>query len=199
MPRRGRRSLTREERALWERVVATASSMGGEDTGLRPPPPPPRPVKTSEPPAAASASRPTFAQPARPLTSVDLAPDPHFRLRAGSPRMDRGRYEKLRRGRLEPEARLDLHGMTAERAHAALTRFILSAHGEGLRLVLVITGKGRDGAEHAIAPHRHGILRHSLPHWLAAPPLVTRVLDLAPAHARHGGAGACYVYLRRQR
>ena len=42
--------------------------------------------------------------------------------------MDRRRFEKLRRGRIEPEARLDLHGMTAERAHAALTGFILRAH-----------------------------------------------------------------------
>ena len=48
-------------------------------------------------------------------------------------------------------------------------------------------------------PHRHGILRHSLPHWLAAPPLTGRILEIAPAHQRHGGAGAFYVYLRRQR
>ena len=48
-------------------------------------------------------------------------------------------------------------------------------------------------------PRRHGILRHSLPHWLAAPPLSGRILQVAPAHQRHGGAGAFYVYLRRQR
>ena len=114
------------------------------------------------------------------------------------PHMDRRRFEKLRRGRLDPEARIDLHGMTSERAHAALTGFILAAHAEGLRLVLVITGKGRADA-FAMQPHRHGILRHSLPHWLAAPPLNARILQLAPAHQRHGGAGAFYVYLRRQR
>jgi DNA-nicking Smr family endonuclease len=197
MARRGRRSLTGEERALWERVVATASTLKGEGIAL-PPAPPPRPTK--DPAQAATAlPRPTLPRTVPPMTSVNLSPDPQSSLRGRAPRMDRGRYEKLRRGRLEPEARLDLHGMTAERAHAALTRFILAAHGEGLRLVLVITGKGRDGAEHVIAPHRHGILRHSLPHWLAARPLVTRVLDLAPAHQKHGGGGAYYVYLRRQR
>jgi DNA-nicking Smr family endonuclease len=197
MARRGRRSLTREESALWERVVASASTLKGEGMAL-PPPPPPRPVKASAQPAPVQ-PRPTPRRPTSPLTSVDLSPDPQTGLRGRAPRMDRGRYEKLRRGRLAPEARLDLHGMTAERAHAALTRFILSAHGEGLRLVLVITGKGRDGAGHVIAPHRHGILRHSLPHWLNAPPLVTRVLEIAPAHQKHGGGGAYYVYLRRQR
>ena len=112
--------------------------------------------------------------------------------------MDRRRFEKLRRGRLDPEARIDLHGMTSEHAHAALTGFILAAHAEGLRLVLVITGKGRPDAQ-AMQPHRHGILRHSVPHWLAAPPLSARILQVAPAHQRHGGAGAFYVYLRRQR
>jgi DNA-nicking Smr family endonuclease len=112
--------------------------------------------------------------------------------------MDRRRLEKLRRGRVDPEARIDLHGMTSERAHAALNDFILSAHARGLRLVLVITGKGRaDDAPHQ--PRRHGILRHSVPHWLAAPPLGGRVLQVLSAHQRHGGDGALYVYLRRWR
>ncbi|WP_415012065.1 Smr/MutS family protein [Amaricoccus sp.] len=112
--------------------------------------------------------------------------------------MDRRRFDKLRRGRLEPEERLDLHGMTLERAHSALTGFVLGAHVRDLRLVLVITGKGR-GDESGMTPHRHGILRHSVPHWLSAPPLVGCVLDVVPAHQRHGGGGAYYVYLRRRR
>ena len=112
--------------------------------------------------------------------------------------MDRRRRDKLRRGKIEPEARLDLHGMTSERAHAALVGFLVDAHARGLRLVLVITGKGRAGAD-TMVPERHGILRHSLPHWLAAPPLVGRILEVTPAHARHGGSGAFYVYLRRIR
>jgi DNA-nicking Smr family endonuclease len=113
--------------------------------------------------------------------------------------MDRRRFERLRRGRIEPEARLDLHGMNSARAHAELVDFLVAAHADGLRLVLVITGKGREGDEDAHAPHRRGVLRHSLPHWLAAPPLASRVLQAAPAHHRHGGSGAFYVYLRRVR
>jgi len=131
--------------------------------------------------------------------ALDLAPDPHAALREAHPHMDRRRFEKLRRGRLEPEARLDLHGMTSARAHAALAGFVAAAFAGGLRLVLVITGKGRAGEAEALAPHRHGVLRHSVPHWLAAPPLASKVLQVAPAHLRHGGAGAYYVYLRRPR
>jgi DNA-nicking Smr family endonuclease len=113
--------------------------------------------------------------------------------------MDRRNFERLRRGKLTPDARLDLHGMTSERAHSALVGFVLDAHARSLRLLLVITGKGRPGDPGTVIPERHGILRHSLPHWLNAPPLAGKVLQVAPAHQRHGGGGAFYVYLRRTR
>ena len=64
--------------------------------------------------------------------------------------------------------------------------------------MLVITGKGR-APDGGLQPQRHGILRHSVPHWLGAPPLAARILQVAPAHQRHGGGGAYYVYLRRRR
>ena len=66
-------------------------------------------------------------------------------------------------------------------------------------LVLVITGKGRPGQDEGPAPLRQGVLRRQVPVWLAQPPLGPLVLQVAEAHVRHGGAGARYVYLRRQR
>ncbi|WP_150121448.1 Smr/MutS family protein, partial [Sulfitobacter sp. HI0023] len=45
----------------------------------------------------------------------------------------------------------------------------------------------------------HGVLRHQVPQWLSAPPLGGLVLQVTPAHISHGGGGAYYVYLRRQR
>jgi DNA-nicking Smr family endonuclease len=189
MPRR-RRGLSPEDRRLWDELARTTKPLHPAQpeatpaAGPLPRADPPAPVTRPPRPAPAATPRIAYAPPAT--------------LERASPHMDRRRFDKLRRGRLEPEARIDLHGMTAERAHTALTGFILRAHDDGLRLVLVITGKGRpdDGAT---APRRHGILRHSLPHWLAAPPLNARVLQVAGAHQRHGGAGAFYVYLRRRR
>jgi len=195
MPRR-RRGLSPEDRALWEAVAASATPLHKPAVSPGEPVPPPAPVISA--PRPAPPARPTARSPQPPRVTLDLAPDPQAAFAQASPHMDRRRFEKLRRGRLDPEARIDLHGMTSERAHGALTGFILDAHAAGLRLVLVITGKGRQD-EHAMQPHRHGILRHSLPHWLAAPPLRARILQVAPAHQRHGGAGAFYVYLRRQR
>lgn len=196
-----RRRLTAEERALWDRVAAAATPLRAPETPLdhaAAPPPSRHDASAAEPapPRPPVASRLPGRGPA-PAAQFHPAPGPPGPPQV--PRMDRGRFDRLRRGRLEPEARIDLHGMTAERAHAALSRFILGAHAAQLRLVLVITGKGREGDAFAHAPHRHGILRHSVPHWLSAPPLVARILEVVPAHNRHGGTGALYVYLRRHR
>ncbi len=114
-------------------------------------------------------------------------------------RMDRKAHSKMTRGKLAPESRVDLHGMTMDRAHGVLTGFILRSHREGRRLVLVITGKGRDRDDGDPIPVRRGVLRHQVPHWLGVPPLSALVLQVTPAHNRHGGGGAYYVYLRRSR
>lgn len=113
--------------------------------------------------------------------------------------MDRKAFGKLKRGKLAPEARIDLHGMTVDRAHGALQGFIFRAHGQGKRLVLVITGKGKRSDEDGPMPVRQGVLRHNVPHWLSIPPLSGLVMQVTNAHNRHGGGGAYYVYLRRPR
>jgi len=88
----------------------------------------------------------------------------------------------------------------ADVAHAVLTQFILGAHGSGARLVLVITGKGRTHRdEGGVMPTRRGIIRHSVPDWLRQLPLRDKVVQVIPAHRKHGGDGAYYVYLRRKR
>ncbi|MCB2132739.1 MAG: Smr/MutS family protein, partial [Rhodobacteraceae bacterium] len=113
--------------------------------------------------------------------------------------MDKAAYRSMTRGRLQPEGRIDLHGMTLSEARQELVYFILNAHAEGRRLVLVITGKGKRKDDVGPIPARIGALRHEVPHWLNLPPLRPLVLQIATAHLKHGGAGAYYVYLRRPR
>jgi DNA-nicking Smr family endonuclease len=108
--------------------------------------------------------------------------------------IDRRLKQRLARGQVEIDARLDLHGRTLSEAHAALLRFLHRAHGEGAKTVLVITGKG--GAD---ADRGRGVLRRQVPLWLALPELRSHVLGVEEAHAAHGGAGAFYVRLRRGR
>ena len=80
-----------------------------------------------------------------------------------------------------------------------LSRFILSAYADGKRLVLVITGKGKERDDGGPIPVRFGVLRHQVPQWLALTPLSSAVLQITQAHDRHGGGGAYYVYLRKNR
>ncbi len=114
-------------------------------------------------------------------------------------RMDFKDFKRMSRGKLQPESRIDLHGMTLAEAHPVLIGFILNAQAAGLRLVLVITGKGKSGDDSGPIPRRAGALKHQVPHWLAMPPLAPLILQVAEAHLKHGGGGAFYVYLRRHR
>ena len=196
MTRRGRK-LTEEERALWRQVAATA-------TRRAPPPvapeadPAPMPIQVEALPAAAlpvrilkphGGSKPQIALPPAP------APAPSG--------LDRATDTRLKKGKKEPDARLDLHGMTAQRAHAALVRFITQSRASGHRLALVITGKGGpddfSGATGFFGAEGPGVLRREAPRWLATPPLSQMVVNVRQAHPRHGGGGALYVYLKRVR
>jgi DNA-nicking Smr family endonuclease len=89
--------------------------------------------------------------------------------------------------------------MTLDRAHPILTGFVMNAHAQGKRLILVVTGKGKQRDEGGPIPVRHGVLRHQVPQWLQMQPMKYVVLQVAQAHVSHGGGGAYYVYLRRYR
>jgi DNA-nicking Smr family endonuclease len=128
-----------------------------------------------------------------------LMPSISDQVRSAPVQMDKKAFGKLKRGKLHPEGRIDLHGMTLDRAHPALTKFILSSHKQGKRLVLVITGKGKQRDDGGPIPVRHGVLRHQVPQWLQMAPLAQAVLQVSQAHISHGGGGAYYVYLRRTR
>jgi DNA-nicking Smr family endonuclease len=113
--------------------------------------------------------------------------------------LDGNTQDRLNRGLIAPDATLDLHGLTQEGAHRTLLRFLANAHARGLRLIVVVTGKGNPRAPDA-APWTespHGVLKEMVPRWLAEPGLKSLVARVQPAHIRHGGGGALYVYLRK--
>lgn len=198
---RRRRGLSAEDRAAWEAYRRSADPLRRQPLPSEPTPEPapggrtkdveggplPRPFRIG---ATARVQTSTLPQP---------APGPGEEVGAEPLRMDAKAHRRMTAGKLRPEAKLDLHGLTLDRAHSRLQRFLSDAHGDGKRLVLVVTGKGKRKDEGGPIPERVGILRHQVPQWLRLPPFAPLVLQVREAHRSHGGGGAYYVYLRRAR
>ena len=183
-----------DDLALWRHVTRDARPLPG-----RQPPAMPEALPSSEPPPAkpeppAKQQRPPRkappALPARPRRVPDLE-------EGSMVGVDKRSVDRLRRGKLPVEARLDLHGMTQNEAEAALARFLAGAQAAGRRCVLVITGKG--AAREREMFESPGVLKRMVPVWLNAPANRARVLAFATARPQHGGGGALYVLLKRQR
>ncbi|MEO0633099.1 MAG: Smr/MutS family protein [Pseudomonadota bacterium] len=192
-----RRHVRPDEEELWRKVAERTERLHPEPR-LNPadfvetPAPKPRAVTKFD------ALPPRQTRPEQ-ATRIDLVPSITDQVRKTPVQMDKKAFNRLRQGKLKPEGKIDLHGMTLDRAHPALIRFVLSAQAQGKRLVLVVTGKGKDRDDGGPIPVRNGVLRHQVPQWLSLAPLSTAVLQVTPAHGRHGGGGAYYVYLRRNR
>lgn len=108
---------------------------------------------------------------------------------------------RLRRGLIRPDARVDLHGLTQSAAHRTLFAWLTAAHNRGHRLVLVVTGKGnpRNDENAPWMMSDHGVLKEMVPRWLKEAELAALIAHVRPAHSTHGGDGALYVYLRKRR
>jgi DNA-nicking Smr family endonuclease len=186
-----RRKLSDDERTLWGRVTRSIAP-------LRRRPLPAEPAEAAAPAGRSNpfaATRPEGmarnAAPAPKSTPKSL-PKPAPRLEP----LDRRQKQRLARGTVPLDARIDLHGRTQSEAHAALLHFLRAAQRDGARFVLVITGKGArvrdDWSE-------RGVLKRQVPLWLKLPEFRGYVAGFEDAHIGHGGEGALYVRLRRAR
>ncbi|MBC7479051.1 MAG: Smr/MutS family protein [Pseudorhodobacter sp.] len=193
-----RRTLRPEEEELWQAVARTANPMHVMPPRRKLDLAPPTPVLVHNP---VPLRLPSFmlGEKVRKTVIHSLAPSLSESLEKAPILMDAKAHARMTRGKLQPEARIDLHGMTLAEAHPELIRFILNAHAAGCRLVLVITGKGKIKPDNGPIPQRMGVLRHQVPLWLRQIPLSNAVLQITESHLKHGGAGAYYVYLRRPR
>jgi DNA-nicking Smr family endonuclease len=144
-------------------------------------------------------AEPAEAQPRRynsgRAETTPVKPEPPLRQRQGPSDIDHRTRVKLRRGRLEVDAKLDLHGYRQAEAHRALIEFLRRAQAAGAKMAIIVTGKGqsvrRDDLE------QPGVLRRMTPIWLQAPGLRDVVASFGEASRHHGGEGALYVQIRR--
>ena len=199
---RGKRSgLTDEDTSLWDYVTRDVHPMRRVS---------PQVVAVSletSPTQPETAAPAVTVQPQRPdkrrwqplvTTPVPRPPAPK-----PADHLDRKQAKKVAKGQVAIDGRIDLHGLTESEAHHRLRGYLRQAQAQGKRIILVITGKGREDDDPQApfdfgrGPSRRGILKRNVPRWLAEPEMAALVVSFGPAHMRHGGDGALYIHLRK--
>ena len=180
------RGLSEEEAQAWEAVAATvvpldatAPVKAGSNAPPSRPPPPSRPSPDPKP--------------------VPHAVTPPIARRAPAPgNLDGGWDKRLKRGEVQPDLTLDLHGHGLDAAYRRLMDGVAQARAIEARTILLVTGKPRpvDAADRGT---RRGAIRAKVLDWLAASPHHDAIAAVRRAHIRHGGDGALYIVLRRGR
>jgi DNA-nicking Smr family endonuclease len=173
------RSLSPEEAELWARVASTIRPLSREKA-------------VSEP--AENKAQPKPDRRGRPhhlVRAADASAKPAPRL---GTTLDGSWDGRLRKGAVDPDRVLDLHGMTLDSAWRAIDRTLEQAIARGDRLVLLITGHQRTGEP----PVQRGKIRAAVHDWLAASRHAAQIAAVRAAHRKHGGGGSLYIVLRRR-
>lgn len=189
--RRRKRFLSEEELELWNRVTRYDEPLArrGAAHNEAPLTSAPEPQLAARP-AVSVAAPPRIALTAR---NAPLTPPPHQPF-------DERVSRKIAKGRHTIDARLDLHGLRQHDAYAVLRHFLMRCQTNGLRHVLIITGKGGTSEESDRdfwRSEERGVLRRLVPHWLAEPSLRLQVVSFTESALKHGGSGALYVTIRK--
>ena len=188
------KKLSSEDLKLWDKVTGSTKPLDKKNPVVHDTPPKKNNLRSVIKPQKVSPKIKTLSQSANEPFQKKVILENSQKVK-----MDMKAFTKLKKGKLEPEDTLDLHGMTLETAFPALSSFISRAHSTQKRLVLVITGKGKNTDPGYAVPQRNGVLRSQVPIWLKEPRFSSLVLQIERAHHRHGGLGAFYIYLRRNR
>jgi DNA-nicking Smr family endonuclease len=194
----GDRAITPDEAELWKQATRTLEPVKAKPRiGTTPQPSAEGPPRKPLPPAKVKAAPPSppAPPPAKPAPNAPKPPPVAD--------FDRRKARQIASGRIEIDAKLDLHGDYQRDARPRLRAFLFAARDKGHKTVLVITGKGADKeppdrlGELLGEQRQRGVLRRNVPRWLEEPELRTIVLSYTEASPRHGGSGALYVRLRK--
>lgn len=197
----GGRKLTREDQALWNKVLQSVTPRHPHLPAAGPEPDVPE-TKASRGTRMAAPKTAPPAKPAKPVASAAPYFPPVSGSEAGSKpalsALEPRQKKRLARGRAEIDGRLDLHGMRQSTAFHTLIGFLRRAQAQNMSTVLVITGKGSSPQSEGHDGER-GVLRRAVPQWLSRGEFRDLVIGFEPASRRHGGDGALYVRIRRSR
>ncbi|MGL6374100.1 DNA endonuclease SmrA [Aeromonas hydrophila] len=158
-----------------------------------------RPIRNDHIRLQTAGSSPTDAQRRQAATAEQLALDhlsmeavemldPHAIVGFKRDGVQEGVYKKLRLGKYELQASLDLHQKTLNEARQSLVQFIADCELRDIRCLLILHGKGERSTPRAL-------LKSYVSAWL---PQLPAVMAMHSAERRHGGGGALYVLLRKK-
>ena len=192
-----RPQLSAKDASLWNQVAENLDQVYGAKARNKLA----KPVQAKTPPKTDKARTPSAPAPL-------LTPDMAERLFTGTPAkanqkpvprpmvpIEKQVRRGLKRGKVGVDRQLDLHGLTQAQAHDRLVSFIAGAYRDGVKLVLVITGKGGN-KDLRQASESSGVLRQLFPKWMAERQIRDFIIGFEPAHIHHGGAGAFYVRIK---
>jgi DNA-nicking Smr family endonuclease len=175
------RNLSDSDRTLWDHVKRSIKPLRKTAADL-----------VLEEPVAEKA--PAQKKSPKPSVSRNMAaPAPRAPSQPPLVAIERRVKQRVARGSIPIDARIDLHGRTQNEAHRALFAFLQRVQDNEATLVLVITGKGSTGEG------QRGVLKRQVPMWLAQPEFRGLVVGFETAHVSHGGEGALYVRVRKRR
>ena len=190
------RGLTDSEATAWARL---ASSVVPLDPARQPKHGQAANGATFEPVGhAQKPAPPALAAPTRQTLPSRTAPSPAPPARSHKDGLDSHWERRLRAGTLAPDFTLDLHEHSLDAAYQRLLGGLDIARETGARVVLVIAGRERS-AHAADRADSRGAIRAKLLDWLAASRHAPTIAAIRKAHRRHGGDGALYVVLKRER
>ena len=95
---------------------------------------------------------------------------------------------------------IDLHGFSLENANKIIEEFINNSYQEGIKKIIVVTGKGTRSktANNPYLSRDLSILKHSVPEFIKSnSSLMNKIKQISEANIEDGGSGAFYIYLKK--
>jgi len=190
--RRG--ALDPEEQALWAKVVATVQPLHEK-----------RPIKIEElgnieEPKERHSREGGNPSPNSSVRRAGRATDSRLRPNDGKVSKSQGNLDshwdrRFKKGVISPDVSVDLHGTGLSGAYARLDGALEQAIAQGMRVVLLVTGRER--SHDRASGEGRGAIASVVRDWLAVSRHAASISAVRGAHPRHGGKGALYIILKR--
>jgi len=122
-------------------------------------------------------------------------------LRENTPNIEKSSIEKkLKKGRIPINKIIDFHGLSVVEAKKIFIKTIDDCFYSNKRCILFITGKGiKYNNNQEDGRLFHGKIRERFQAWVHEKTVVSKILSISPAGPSHGGDGAFFVYLRKNK